>query len=88
MRANKWESTYESVVGGFYDVLVHITRTIALCLKQDQIRAKTNECAELTAIFERISTYSAEERDVLFHIVGAHYQRFVHKDLMLDVTAK
>lgn len=86
IRSNKWESPYESVAGGFYDVLVHITRTIALCVKQEQIHAKESHCTELSAIFEKIQSYPAEERDVLFHIIGAHHQRFVHKDRMLNVT--
>jgi hypothetical protein len=69
-----------------YDVFVHMTRTIALCLKQEQIRSKSPDNQELSAIFCQIHTYSKEERDVLFHIVGAHHQRFVHKDRALNIS--
>ena len=81
-------STYESTTGGMYDVLVHLTRTIALCLKEDQIMAGASCSEELSAAFERINFYPSEERDVLFHIIGAHFQRFVHKDRILNVHDK
>lgn len=86
IRSNKWESSYESKSGGFYDVMVHMTRTIALCLKQKQIRTKENFNKELSDAFSKIHTYSEEERDVLFHIMGAHHQCFVHKDRCLNVS--
>lgn len=86
LRSGKWTSVFDSKSGGLYDVFVHTTRTIALCLKQDQIRLKTNENTELSSAFEAIHAYSTEERDVLFHIVGAHHQRFVHKDRALNVS--
>lgn len=86
IRASKWESYFQSKNGGLYDVFVHMTRTIALCLKQEQIRAKEHENSELSAYFEKIHTISKEERDVLFHIMGAHHQRFVHKDRALNVS--
>lgn len=79
IRSGKWQSAYETE-SGLSDVLVHLTRTISLSLRQ------TGKTEELQNFLERIEELPEVESDVLFHILGAHHQQFVYQDRLLNVS--
>jgi hypothetical protein len=75
----KWQSAFESDFG-MYDVLVHLTRAMAKLISVEGL------VAELSDAFSNIKNCEESERTVLFHIVGAHQQRFVHNDRLIDLV--
>jgi len=66
---------------GVYDLFIHITKIIRKCLQHEP-----NQQSELTHVLETVKTFPKDEQSVIFAILGAHHQRFVHQDRLMSVS--
>lgn len=88
LRNRETQSVYVQEHEGDYDYFVHLTRTIAACLAHQQQKTDSPHSKELSDAFVNIINLSEAEQDVLFHIMGANHQRFVHNDRLINVSTQ